>query len=131
MHENGKEIITSENIILAGTKVMDKSGGPHMAIVCFSADRNLVYNQKFKTPVFLKQKVFVNKERKTINELSNSANTNNNIYIYIFFRDIYSEIKFDSYCSGSDTLYIICKYWSSQDNDFLYVNKTLPELETI
>ncbi|WP_159635689.1 hypothetical protein [Sphingobacterium composti Ten et al. 2007 non Yoo et al. 2007] len=131
MTNNFKDIITEENLLLAGTKVVDKSGGPIMLIVGFSSDTNEVINQKFKPKKFIRQKVFVNKDRKSITELTNGRIVYNKRYTYFFYTDIFSEMIINSYSLGADILYIICKYWSDKDNEFLYIYKTLPELEAI
>ncbi len=125
------DLLIKENTILAGTRVTDKSGGPNMVIVSFSSEMNDIVNQKFIPKKPLRQKVFVNKERKTITELTNGLIRYNKRCTYFFFSDIFTEIIINSYSSCSDVLYIICKYWSDKDGEFVYVNKTLPELETI
>ena len=130
MTDNFKDIITEDNLILAGTKVVDKAGGPLMVIVSFSSVTSEVINQKYKPKIFGRQKVFVNREGKTIRELSNGRVSNDKKYTYFFFTDIFSEIE-TSYRSPADLLFIICKYWSDTENDFIYVNKTLPEIEKV
>lgn len=131
MQEYNEEIITSENTILAGTKVIDKSGGPNMVIVGFAPNTYEVVNKKFVPKPFARQKVFVNMGRKTIGELNNGIVMSDKKFTYFFFNDIFSEIKIRTYTPSSDMLQIICKYWSEPDNEFFYVNKTLPELEVI
>lgn len=126
------EFLTDDSCILAGTKVIDKVGGPNMVIVGLSSHPNYVENDKLKSTTYLCQKVFVNVERKSFGELNEEFSGNDNRFSYFFFKDLYEEIKiYDIRPNCSNELYLICKYWSNQDNEYKYVNKTLPELEII
>jgi len=132
MTDNPRALITKDNLILAGTKVRDKSGGPSMVIVGFSDHPNFVHNEKLNSKVYLYQKVFVNINNKTFEELNENLNGEDSVFTYFFFVDLFEEVKISDFRPAcSNILYITCKYWSEKDSEYKYVNKIFPELEVI
>lgn len=132
MIKDNSNIVTAENTILAGTMVRDKSGGPKLLIVGFSLHPNEVEEGKLKYQSYLDQKIFINKDRKTLEELNKNLVGDENVYNYFYFLDVIQELTIaDFKPKCSDLLYIVCKFWSDKNEDFVYVNKYLTELELV
>lgn len=122
------ELVTQDQFIYAGTKIVDKAGGPIMSIAGFDKTSDSVNsNGQLKTSLY--QKVFVNLKGLTYDQLGIKGNLNSQHH-YFYFTDLL-DANLSDYVVESYRLFIICKYWSNQVGDFVYVNKNLSEIEPI
>lgn len=120
--------ILNESFLLAGSKVIDKAGGPSLVVVGFTNYEDTITDTgvlKYKNQVYLK--VFLNLQRKADNLLFPEGNSNS-ISSYHFFNDIADDWSLLS--TSNDKLLLVCKYWNKEDENFTYVLKSLVEVET-
>ncbi len=120
--------IIGETFLFAGFKVVDKAGGPNLVVVGFTNYNDTISNVGkivFPNQIFLK--VFLNIQRKPMNLLCEGGDSRE--VTYFFFKDVADEwSRFDT---AANELHLVCKYWNSKDEDFIYILKSIIEVETI
>lgn len=124
-----------ENIIVsAGFRVRDRMETRMQFVVGFTSNFNCIENGVLKAPHDINQKIYINKERKTVGMLNAASNSGYDsikefVYSYFFIKDQLTNMLSHNY--ASDVFYIVCKLKLPDSNEFYYSLKRLHEIETV
>jgi hypothetical protein len=120
--------------LTVGFNVRDKVGGPVMMVQGFRSSVPSDYEPSYKPSpegdlIALESypKIKLNTERLTYKEIYNRSNVIDGSPTYIFYNDLLAEES----DKVSNTLLVVCKYWSDRHDGIVIVVKHLHELEIV